>query len=69
MNNTAGTNEVDFAGRVDEAGRENVEIVGDVANDDSVACIVAASGSTTEMRTGCEDIDELAFALITPLRS
>ena len=69
MNNAAGADEVDFAGRIDEAGRENVEIVGDVANDDSMACIVAASGSTAEVRTGCEDIDKLAFALITPLRS
>lgn len=67
--NAAGADEVDLAGRIDEPGREDVEIVGDVANNDGVARIVTACGATAEVCTSCEDIDELAFALVPPLGS
>lgn len=46
MDDTAGANEVNFAGRVDEARGEDVEVIGDVANYDRVPGVVTAGSST-----------------------
>lgn len=64
---TASTDEVDFAARVDEAGGEDVEVIGDIAHDNGMSSIIATSGTTAEGGLLREDVDELALAFVTPL--
>lgn len=67
VDDTARADQVELARRVDEAGWEDVEVVGDVVDDDGVARIVAAGGTSDHGGRGGEDVDELAFTLISPL--
>lgn len=67
MHDAAGADEVDFAGGVDEARRKDVEVIGDVSDDNSVACVVAACSPAAEVGTRGEDVDELSFAFVAPL--
>lgn len=69
MDDTAGADEVDFARRVDQTGGEDVEVVGDPVDDDGVAGIVPSGSSTHHRRRGGQDIDQLAFAFVAPLRA
>jgi hypothetical protein len=66
VHNTPATDDVHARG-VDEAGREDVEVVGDAVRDDGVSGIVAALGAAAQLGVVGEDIDELAFAFVAPL--
>lgn len=66
MHDAAGANQVLAVG-IDQAGREDVEVVGDAVGDNGVAGIVATGGATAECALLREDVDELAFAFVTPL--
>lgn len=68
VDDASGANEIDALG-VDQAGGQDVEVVGDTIGNDGVASIVAALGATAERGLGAEDVDELALALVTPLRA
>lgn len=68
VDDTAGADEVD-ALRVDETGGQDVEVVGDTVGDDGVTSVVTALGAAADLGLGAEDVDKLALALITPLRT
>ena len=66
MHDDAGANEIETSG-VNEAGGENMKVVGDAIGDDRVAGVVTALAAGAQITGGAEDIDELAFAFIAPL--
>lgn len=66
MHDAAAADDVE-AGRVDEARRQDVEVVGDAIGDDGVAGVVAALGAAAQLRVVGEDVDEFAFAFVAPL--
>ena len=69
VDDAAGADKVDFAGRVDQAGGQDMEVVGHVADDDGMAGVIAAGGAAAEVGACGEDVDKLAFALVAPLRA
>lgn len=66
VDNAAAADDVDAAG-VDEAGRQDVEVVCDAVDDNGVAGVVTALGAAAQLRLVSEDVGELAFAFVAPL--
>jgi hypothetical protein len=66
VHNAAAADDVHARG-VDEAGREDVEVIGDAVRDDGVSSIITTLGAAAQLRVVSEDIDELAFAFVAPL--
>ena len=67
VHDTAGPNQIVFARRIDQARGEDVEVVGDAVDHDSVARVVAPSGAADQVGGRGEDVDQLAFAFVAPL--
>lgn len=48
--------------RVDEAGRQDVEVVRDLVDDNRVARVVAAGGAGNDFELARENVDQLSLA-------
>jgi hypothetical protein len=57
------------AAGVDEPGGEEVEREGAAVGDDRVSGVVPARAARADVGVGGEDVDELALALVAPLRA
>jgi len=68
VHNTTASNEI-LASWAHNSRWQNVNIELLVVVDDGVPRVVAALGSAAELRLAAEDIHELTFAFITPLRT
>lgn len=66
MYHDAGSDQVHAAG-IDQARRQQMEVVGLAVGDDGMAGIVAALGSRAQLGLGTENVDELSLAFVTPL--
>merc|ERR1712225_82509 len=54
---------------VDETGGKEMEIVGNPVGDDCMSSVVPSLGSSAELYCRAQNIDQLSFALIAPLRT
>lgn len=66
VNDATATDDVD-AVRVDETGREDVEVVCDTIGDDSVTGVVTTLSAAAQLRFVGKDVGELSLAFVAPL--
>ena len=67
IDDAAGTDRGRLAG--DDARRNLADLVRLAVDDDRMPCIRAALVAADEVRVLCEQVDDLALALVTPLRT
>jgi len=55
--------------RIQDTGRNQVELVDFSVIDNSVTGIITAGGTYNNIRTGCHNVNDLSFSFVSPLRT